>query len=328
MDFEDKDRLDVRRRKGCGGGFVEMREIETAIGALRSGLKSFSKYVPLDVVSLLVKMKREAVLGVDEMILSIFFSDIANFTGISEQMSPHDLVEMMSEYLDEMSSIIVESQGIVDKFIGDAIMAFWNAPLFLEDHAIIACKVALKSQKRLHELRKGWCQRGYPEIFARIGVHTGETLVGNIGSPTRLSYTCLGDTVNTASRLEGLNKRYKTSILISEVTYNAVKENFLCRPLDEVAVKGKTTAIKIYELVGYRKEKENSRALENKLNLFHSAFDDYCKKDFKRAKLKLEFYRTSFPDDIPTLLLIQRINDLLNSGIPENWTHVIILDEK
>ncbi|KAJ3128055.1 hypothetical protein HK098_005267 [Nowakowskiella sp. JEL0407] len=308
--------------------FHEMQRIDAAIEALKSGLLSFSKYVPLDVVSLLVKMKREAVLGVDEMELTIFFSDIANFTSISEIMEPKDLVIMMSEYLDEMSNIINETQGIVDKFIGDAIMAFWNAPLFLPDHASIACKAALKSQRRLFDLRQDWKRRGYAEIFSRIGVNTGKALVGNIGSPTRLSYTCLGDTVNAASRLEGLNKRYGTSILISEATYNYAKTSYLCRPLDVVSVKGKKVPIKIFELVGARKETENSRRLSVKVDLYQECFEGYCQKDFAYALQMLEKYHKRYGVDVASRMLKEKMESFLKNGIPENWTNVTIMDEK
>ncbi|KAJ3128436.1 hypothetical protein HK098_004513 [Nowakowskiella sp. JEL0407] len=308
--------------------YHEMQRIDAAIVALKSGLLSFSKYVPLDVVSLLVKLKREAVLGVDEMELTIFFSDIANFTSISEIMLPKDLVIMMSEYLDQMSNIIGESQGIVDKFIGDAIMAFWNAPLFLPDHASIACKAALKSQRRLFDLRKDWSKRGYPEIFSRIGVHTGQTLVGNIGSQSRLSYTCLGDTVNTASRLEGLNKRYGTSILISEATYNYAKSSYLCRPLDVVTVKGKKVAIKIYELLGVRKDTENSRRMSAKVELYEECFGAYCRKDFGYGLHVLERYHKRYGGDVASRMLKDKMEILVNDGIPDNWTNVTVIDEK
>ena len=180
----------------------ELQNLNSAMQAMKSGLKSFSKYVPIDVVTLLMKLKREAVLGVDEMELTIFFSDIVNFTAIAESITPQQLVEVMKEYLSEMSDILMQSQGVVDKYIGDAIMAFWNAPIPVYDHTTVACTSALKAQQRLRELRSMWCAKGLPEIKARIGINTGLALVGNLGSTTRLSYTCLGDNVNLASRLE------------------------------------------------------------------------------------------------------------------------------
>ncbi|TPX63918.1 hypothetical protein SpCBS45565_g06283 [Spizellomyces sp. 'palustris'] len=304
----------------------EIQLLNTAMDAMTSGLKSFSKYVPLDVVALLVKMKREAVLGVDEMSLSIFFSDIANFTTIAESMSPQQLVLVMSEYLSEMSSIILESQGIVDKFIGDAVMAFWNAPLYLEEHAIVACDAALKSQERLKELRDDWLVKGYPEIRARIGLNTGPALVGNLGSPTRLNYTCLGDTVNLASRLEGLNKRYNTSIIVSDAVRDQVHEYFVLRPLDYVAVKGKTVAKKCYELVDSLDACDP--AVLRRMMLYEKAFDYYCQGEFEQAKVLFETYLVDVPWDVPAITHLEECMRLEEEGVPMNWSPVVVLDEK
>lgn len=158
IDQSDKNQSLKKKKKKKSSWNLKLKEVDLidhAMSSMTSGLKSFSKYVPMDVVALLVKMKREAVLGVDENMLTIFFSDIADFTSIAESMKPRELVKLMSEYFEEMSSIILDSQGLVDKYIGDAIMAFWNAPLYLEDHARVACYAAIRSQKRLAELRDG-----------------------------------------------------------------------------------------------------------------------------------------------------------------------------
>ncbi|KAJ3188397.1 hypothetical protein HDU85_005548 [Gaertneriomyces sp. JEL0708] len=315
-----------RKDKKAPFAMKEIQLLNNAMDAMTSGLKSFSKYVPLDVVALLVKMKREAVLGVDEMSLSIFFSDIANFTTIAESMSPQQLVHVMSEYLNEMSSIILESQGIVDKFIGDAVMAFWNAPLFLEEHAIIACEAALKSQERLKELRENWLQKGYPEIRARIGLNTGPALVGNLGSPSRLNYTCLGDTVNLASRLEGLNKRYNTSIIVSDAVRDQVHEYFVLRPLDYVAVKGKTVAKKCYELVDTLDACDP--VVLRRVALYEKAFDLYCQADFEQAKALFEAYLVDVPWDVPAIMHLEECIRLEEEGVPHNWSPVVVLDEK
>ncbi|KAJ3164510.1 hypothetical protein HDU88_005387 [Geranomyces variabilis] len=315
-----------RKRKQPPFVLKEIQLLNTAMDAMTSGLKSFSKYVPLDVVALLVKMKREAVLGVDEMSLSIFFSDIANFTTIAESMSPQQLVLVMSEYLSEMSSIILESQGIVDKFIGDAVMAFWNAPLYLDEHAIVACDAALKSQERLRQMRADWLEKGYPEIRARIGLNTGPALVGNLGSPTRLNYTCLGDTVNLASRLEELNKRYHTSIIVSDAVRDQVHEYFVLRPLDYVAVKGKTVAKKCFELVD--SVEECDPAVSRRMLLYEKAFDYYCQGEFEQAKLLFESYLVDVPWDVPATMHLEECMRLEEEGVPGNWSPVVVLDEK
>lgn len=332
----------------------EIRLLNKAMDSMTSGLKSFSKYVPLDVVSLLVKMKREAILGVDEMCLTIFFSDIANFTTIAESMSPKLLVGIMSEYLNEMSNIILESGGVVDKYIGDAVMAFWNAPLYVKDHASIACSVALRSQQRLAFLREQWIRQGLPAIFARMGLNTGQAFVGNLGSPTRLNYTCLGDAVNLASRLEGLNKRYKTNIIISDAVHDSVQNKFVMRPLDHVAVKGKTVSRKCYELLCSVANADES--LIRMVEIYTDAFESYCCGEFDYAAELFTKFLDIYPGDVPAkqhLENCKKFGDLWRNNssgenssnsikgdsdrnskarssiaIENGWTPVVFLDEK
>jgi class 3 adenylate cyclase len=277
--------------------FKEINQIHSAMAAMTTALKSFSKYVPSDVVTLLVRLKREAVLGVDENDLTIMFTDIANFTSIAEDIRKEDLVTLMGEYFRELSQIIIASDGIVDKYIGDAVMSFWNAPLALEDHALTACTVALKIQKRLELLKKQWLQKGYPLINTRIGINTGLALVGNFGSPNRLNYTCLGDAVNLASRLEALNKIYSTDIIISESTYEQVKHVFLCRPLDIVAVKGKTQAVQVYELIDFIKD-ELSIDIEM-INTYNKGYQFFLNGDLSKAANCFEEFLQVYPNDVP-----------------------------
>src|SRR5262249_3642719 len=158
---------------------------------------------------------------------------------ISETLPAGELIDLVSEYLGEMSNIIIYSGGTLDKYIGDAIMAFWNAPEPLAHHPLVACKVAISCQQRLRELQPAWQQRGLPALQCRIGLYTGPVLVGNLGSHQRMDYTVIGDTVNVASRLESLNKYYGTSILIGDTVYEAARDTFLCRQIDVVAVKGR-----------------------------------------------------------------------------------------
>lgn len=314
--------------------FNELKELQylnSAMIAMKSGLKSFSKYVPLDIVTLLMRMKREAVLGVDDVELTVFFSDIVNFTSVSEQVTPAQLVDIMSEYLSEMSNIILQNQGIVDKYIGDAVMAFWNAPLPLKDHATVACSVALKSQTKLAELRRKWMLKGYPEIKARIGLNTGNALVGNLGSTTRLNYTCLGDNVNLASRLEGANKVYGTSILISDGTQSRMNpEYFVTRPIDIVAVKGKTKATKIYELIGFRKLTSQSDI--NYIKLYETSFNQMCEGKFMEASSGFRSFLTvaGNAQDVTTLRHLRLCQEMITRAPSSRigWTYCTILEEK
>ena len=305
----------------------EVLYLKSAMSAMITGLKSFSKYVPLDVVTLLVKMKREAVLGVDEMDITVLFSDIVNFTSVAESVEPAILVQLMNEYLSEMSEIVLQYQGIVDKYIGDAIMAFWNAPISVQDHATIACTVALKCQMRLAELRESWRQRGLPELRMRIGLNTGKALVGNFGSSTRFNYTALGDNVNLASRLESLNKRYETGVIISQMTVDELNmEYFVVRPLDLVTVKGKSHHVKVYELVGFRKLMPQTQV--DACDIYAQGFDHWVEGKFDRAA---EYFRqylhmSDRPDKAAMDKMIECFKRSTLSSV--QWSPIVVLDEK
>ncbi len=229
---------------------VEVRQLSTAIEDMKRGLRSFQKFVPADLVRRLVESGNEAVQGGKRETITMHFSDIADFTTISEKLPPEDLVVLLSEYLSLMSEPILASGGTIDKYIGDAVMAFWNAPRPVADHAFVACATVLANHKRLAERRAIWIAAGKPGLRCRVGIHTGDAVVGNIGSEARLDFTAIGDTVNLASRLEGLNKGYGTELLISEATLALVGDRVVVRPLDRVAVKGKAHGIAIYELLG------------------------------------------------------------------------------
>ena len=241
-------------------------------------------------------------------------------------MSPNNLVTLMSEYLDAMSQIILENQGVVDKFIGDAVMAFWNAPFILEDHAAVGCKAALQSQAKLAELRLLWAERKYPEINARIGLNTGTALVGNLGAPDRLNYTCIGDNVNLASRLEGLNKAYKTSIMLSEYTYDKVRDRFLCRPLDLVAVKGKSVPVMVFELVDFTETADAEVARE--VMAMHTAFQLYISGKFSIAKRYFQRYLVNHPGDASAKQHVDLCEKYISEPPPEDWDGRVISNEK
>jgi adenylate cyclase len=206
---------------------------------------TFGKYVSPRVVDQLVQNPPE--LGGVDKELTVFFSDIRGFSTLSESMSPQDLLNHLNVYYSSMTDLILEYGGTLDKYIGDAIMAFWGAPLPMEDHANRACECALKQIERLKELNQSWPPE--KRIDIGIGINSGVMVVGNMGSSLRMSYTLIGDNVNLGSRLEGTNKEYGTNIIISEMTYGLVKDGFIVRELDNVRVKGKNKPVGIYELV-------------------------------------------------------------------------------
>lgn len=220
---------------------------------------TFSKFVSKDVVDELLKNPDNLALGGSKREITIFFSDIRGFTTISESLGPEELVQLLNEYLSAMTEIILEYKGTIDKYMGDAIMAFWGAPVPLEDHAYYACLACLAQLEYLKKLQEGWRKKGLPVIEIGMGLNSGPAVVGNMGSSHRMEYTCMGDTINLGSRLEGSNKMYGTNIIISEYTYEMVKDKIIARELDLVRVKGKNQPVRIYELIGVKDPEDFER---------------------------------------------------------------------
>ena len=229
----------------------EIAKLESAASLLRTSLKSFSSFVPLDVVRQLIKSGIPLTLGVEPRFLTVFFSDLENFSSHSETLAPDDLLVQISTYLEEVSSAISVEGGTVDKFIGDGVMAFWNAPQ-RPDHVLRACAAAVRAARRMERVNNAWQAEGRPRIHLRVGLNCANVLVGNIGSSSRLSYTALGDGVNVAARLEGINKLFGTTICISDSIYDQAKADILARPIKRVQVKGRKTEFMIYELLALR----------------------------------------------------------------------------
>ncbi len=211
--------------------------------------QTFSKFVSKSVVDELLQDPEKLKLGGEKKILTVLFSDIRGFTSISEKLSPEALVEHLNEYLEAMTELVFKYDGTLDKYVGDEIMAFWGAPIPQDNHAILASKCAVEMMAKLNELNAKWTHMGKPELHIGIGLNTGDMVVGNMGSSSRMDYTLMGDNVNLGARLEGTNKVYKTDIIISEYTYEHVKDQVIIRELDLIRVKGKQLPVKIYELV-------------------------------------------------------------------------------
>lgn len=230
----------------------EIARLESAASLLRTSLKSFSSFVPLDIVRQLIKSGMPLTLGVEPRFITVFFSDLENFSSHSETLAPADLLVQISTYLEEVSGAIIAEGGTVDKFIGDGVMAFWNAPVQRPDHVLRACAGALRAARRMERVNDAWEAEGRPRIRLRIGLNCANVLVGNVGSSTRLSYTALGDGVNVAARLEGINKLFGTTICISDSIYDQARADILARPLKRVQVKGRKTKFMIYQLLALR----------------------------------------------------------------------------
>lgn len=302
---------------------TELNQMQTRMEGMRHALASFEKYVPSRVVRQLVTEDRVAVPGMDPATACVYFSDVVGFTTIAETLSPENLVLLGGEYLEEMSHQVLEEKGIVDKFIGDAIMAFWIAEVDGNRVTASACRAALKSQASLIEKRKDWEKRNLPQLKARIGLHTGPVLVGNIGSNNRLNYTVFGDTVNLASRLEGLNRIYGTDIIISEEVANIVSNEMHCRILDHVSVKGRRTGGTIFQLVC-----EADQATDSQIKVadqHKEALKFYKDGQFEKAQSQFEEILVTFPEDKPAYTMHQRCKQLCLHP-PENWTGFASLD--
>lgn len=295
----------------------EIKNLVTSVENMKIGLNSFKKYVPSQLVRQLIETNQEAKISGQRKELTILFSDIANFTSISENMKPKDLTAQLSSYLDEITETILEYNGTVDKYIGDAVMAFWGAPIEIENKALSACLAAIHMQKRIHNLNEKWKSEGRPVFLTRIGVNTGDVIVGNIGSEQRLSYTVIGDAVNLASRLEGLNKNYKTGIIISHQTYRQCKNEIEVRILDFATVKGKSEVVTIYELIA---ERGDISAVDKDFYFyFTQSVKFYRNKEFEKAIKLFKHLIQKRPDDYPTQIFLERCIKFLKNPPPEDW---------
>ena len=259
---------------------------------------AFQTYVPPQIVDELIKNPEKLKLGGERKVISILYSDVKGFTTISEKLSPEELVEFMNSYFTPMSEIVFKYEGTVDKYIGDAVLAFYGAPLPQEDHPLKVTLSALDMIKTLKELRKKWQEENKPLIDIGIGINTGEVSVGNMGSNTRFNYTVMGDHVNLTQRIEELTRIYKNNILISEFTYQKIKEQIFCREIDEVTVRGKTQALKIYEPI-CRKE-EITTEVESIIKHFEIGLNLYKSGKFSEAEKEFEEVLKIAPEDGPS----------------------------
>ena len=261
-------------------------------------------------------------LGGERREISAFFSDVAGFTSVSEKLSPEALVELLNAYLSEMTDIILETGGTLDKYEGDAIIAFWNAPLDQPDHALRACRAALRCQKRLAELRPEFARRFGSEVFARVGIHSGPAVVGNMGSQKRFDYTAMGDTMNLASRLEGACKQYKVFLLVGEETWESVKDVVLAREIDMIRVVGKARPVRVFEPVA---ERAAATAEEiEKVALFERGLEAYRARDWDGAETAFR----RLPADPPAGIYLARLAAFRQSPPPAGWDGVFELKVK
>lgn len=285
---------------------------------MKTSLRSFEKYVPTGLVRALVQSGREARLGGSTEVVTVFFSDIVDFTQTAEGMTPSELVEAMAEYLQAMEEVISTHEGIVDKYVGDAVMALWGtsvAPVNMPENR--ACAAALEFLENAVALQAQRAHSGKPVFEAHISIHTGEALVGNIGSRHRMDYTAIGDAVNIASRMQALNRLYGARLLISEATHAKVHADFDTRFLDTVLVKGRAHPIGIYEILTYRGDLDPAR--RQLCEQFAVAMDCYRAHRWDEALERFQRGLDLVPDDGPSRVFVERCRGYRETPPPESW---------
>ena len=287
---------------------------------------TLTRYVTKQVVELILDHPESIILDGEEREATVFFSDIRGFTTISEQMPPKDLVAMLREYFTLMVDAVFQYQGTVDKFIGDALMAIFGAPTPQPDHAERAVRTALEMKRMLAGFNQARLSAGKDPIRIGVGINTGHTVVGNIGSIQRLEYTAIGDAVNLASRLEGINKQYGTEIIISESTFRQLPDNILVRELDDVRVKGKYEPSKIYEVMGIRGEV--AAEMDAVQHHFRNGLLQYKGKQWDAAIHEFQQALTVMATDKPSQLYLDRCQTYKQNPPPDDWDGVFEMKSK
>ncbi len=287
----------------------------------KAAMRAMGKYVPVDLVRQLYHDGKEPALGGESVELSVLFTDIKGFTPFAEHTAPDKVAEILGCYLQVMATVIQNEKGTIDKYIGDAVMAFWNAPEPLADHSILACRAALKCRSELRALYDSPVWKGALPFETRFGLHRCVASVGHFGAPDRFNYTAIGDGINLASRLDALNNQYGTTIIASESIYSSAKERFEFRLLDRVAVKGKVQGVAIYELLA---EQTQDSPRPPYIQRYEQAFDAYQRKDFQTA---LALLGTESQDQ-PTLVLANRCRYLIKNPPPLDWDGTYVFASK
>jgi adenylate cyclase len=318
--FELDSSVNIRTR------LFELSNMRESFEGMRKGLKNFKRYVPSDLVAQLINQDIEAKIGGQRRELTIFFSDIAHFTSISEKTPPDELMRQLCIYFEKISKTILVNKGTIDKYIGDSVMAFWGAPVPAKNHAAMACRSAVRIQSILNNIFNKWQNLGIEPFYTRIGIHTGEAIVGNMGYEERLNYTVIGDSVNLASRLEGVNKVYGTKILVSQNTWKLCKNLFEFRHIDRIAVVGRHEGIEIYEL--YAEKNNIKESLKKLFRIYEKGLDFYFNRDWQNAYSHFCAVLKYLPSDEPSKLMQSRCLQYYKNPPSEEWNGVYTLSSK
>lgn len=288
--------------------------------------RTFSQYMDKTLVDHVLQNPEIIKPGGSRLRVTVFFADIAGFTTISEQNPPEETAKMLHAVLDSLTEVVIKEKGVIDKYIGDCVMAFWGAPLHTENDEINACRAALNCVAELDSINEGFQGGGMPRISIRIGIHSGDAIAGNLGSTRLFDYTVVGDTVNTASRLESVNKVFRTGIIASEKTLEKTGDLFLARELGLIEVKGKREPVRIYELMAEAEGADED--LKEKAALFHEALALYRQEGFADATASFGSILERYPEDGPAAFYKKRCEDLMaHFPLTKSWD-ILTMTEK
>ena len=317
LDFSD--RVPVKSR------ITEVARLSDAVERMREGLEVFGRYVSKDLVHQVMRSPETTGVGGTRREVTVMFTDIEGFSLLSETMEPELLTDRLSRYFDALGSAISANRGMIDKYIGDSIMAFWNAPEPDPDHIANACRAALQAAAAGNRLSEKWRSRGRPGFRTRFGLHTGPAVVGNVGARDRINYTLVGVVANQASRLEGLNKVYGTEILASGEVAGATADRFVWRYVDRIVAAGTTEAHDIYEPLG---EADTAAQHAEFLAAWQGGRIAYTEGRFEAALASFRAAAALKPDDRPSRVFAERCMEFMRNGTPEGWDGTWHFDRK
>jgi adenylate cyclase len=318
--------FDLPERQTPRSSIAEIAQMAEALDRTKAGLQSFSRYVPVGLVRQLLADGREAKLGGEHRVLTIVFSDIEGFTPLVESTPVPIVLEALGEYNEKMNTAIERMGGAIVNYMGDGFMAIFGAPVALEDHALRACRAALEMRQLAQDMVDFAQAHGAPVLRTRIGVNTGDVVVGNIGAPERFAYSALGDAVNTSARLEGLNKQYGTQILIGEQTAAALGDALVTRPVDVVRMKGKQLPVLVHELVG--EPGDVSAARLDAIKTYMSAYSLYRERRFEEALVGFEAVDEALGGDGASQSFAARSRAFLVEPPPPDWDGTVVMTVK
>jgi adenylate cyclase len=309
----------------------EINTLIRSMSGMKGAIREVSKFVPKALVRDILESEGQVAVGGETRRVSILFTDVKDFTPIAEGMSPDGLMANMSEYFEELASLIIRKDGTVDKFIGDAIFAFWNAPLTVARHEHAACAAALECRAASRRLNARWIDKGMQPWHTRFGIHVGEAVLGNVGSSDRIDYTAIGDNVNIAARLEGPNKYYGSSILTSGQIAKACSDEFLFRRVDRTQPKGVGHPLDICELLGTIGGPDEFRvdpAMTKLVQDWDHVCEVYASQDWMRALDAIEAFADDHPEDVLAGIYLDRVAGFLLEPPSETWDGVVRFSEK